>query len=117
MVLSLQRSGSFLMGITLAVGIRVAVAQYPVLYPNGNPRPQTDQRFPVDEPQQVPDRKSQPSIDMVRVKRDADELAKLAGEIPASVEQANRGAVSKDLSDRLKRIEKLSKQLRRELYQ
>jgi hypothetical protein len=103
--------------VSLLFGMILAAGQYPVLYPNGNPRPQTDQRLPIDEPQQVPDRKNQPSIDMVRVKRDADELAKLAGEIPASVEQANKGVVSKDLSDRLKRIEKLSKQLRRELYQ
>jgi hypothetical protein len=95
----------------------LAAGQYPVLYPNGNPRPQTDQRFPIDEPQQVPGRRNQPSIDRAQVKRDADELAKLAGEIPSAVEQANKGALSKDLSYRLKRIEKLSKQLRRELYQ
>jgi hypothetical protein len=53
---------------------------------------------------------------MAQVKRDADELAKLAGQIPSSVEQANKGVLSKDLSDRLKRIERLSKQLRRALY-
>jgi hypothetical protein len=59
--------------------------------------------------------KNQP-LDMVRVKQDADELAQLAGQIPSSVEQAKKGILPKDLSDRLKRIEKLSKQLRRELY-
>jgi hypothetical protein len=109
-ILSPHWSASLLFGMILAAG------QYPVLYPNGNPRPQTEQRFPIDEPKQVPERRNQPVIDRAHVKRDADELAKLAGEIPSAVEQANKGILAKDLSDRLKRIEKLSKQLRRELY-
>ena len=82
----------------------------------GPPPAEPAHRFPVDQPQQAPPRKNQP-IDMVRVKHDADELAKLASQLPSAVEQAEKGVVSKDLSDRLKRIEKLSKQLRRELYQ
>jgi len=42
----------------------LAAAQYPVLYPNGNPRPQTDQRFPIDDPQQPPNAEiSLPSIE------------------------------------------------------
>jgi hypothetical protein len=72
-------------------------------------------RFPIDEAQQPSQHKNHP-IDMVRVKHDADELGQLAGQITSSVEQANKGMLSKDLSDRLKRIEKLSKELRRELY-
>ena len=45
------------------------------------------------------------------------ELAKLAGAIPSAVEHANKGVLSKDLNERLKRVEKLSKKLRRELFQ
>lgn len=71
----------------------------------------------MDEPEPVQPRAAQRRIDTARIKHDAVELAKLAGEIPPAVEQANKGVLSKDLSDRLKRIEKLSKQLRRELYE
>ena len=38
------------------------------------------------------------------------------GGIPSGIEQANKGIISIDLNDRLKRIEKLPKQLRRELF-
>ena len=88
--------------------------------PNAPPRPpDVERHFPGDEPPQPGQegKRPRPKIDTAQVKRDADQLAKLAGEIPSSVEQANKGAVSKDLNDQLKRIEKLSKQLRRELFQ
>ena len=71
--------------------------------------------FPVDDPRA--EQPGKPKIDVVQAKRDADELAKLADQIPPGVEAANKGVLSKDLNDRLKRIEKLSKQLRRELFQ
>jgi len=53
--------------------------------------------------------------DPVRIRKDADELAQLTGTLPAEVAQAVNGVLHKDLKDKLKRIEKLSKQLRREL--
>jgi len=71
--------------------------------------------LPIDAPRQAPP-PAKPKIDTVKATQDAKELAKLAGEIPAGVEQANKGVVPKELNDRLKRIEKLSKQLRRELF-
>jgi hypothetical protein len=43
---------------------------------------------------------------------DADELARLSQSVPAEIEDVSRGLVSKDLSEKLKRIEKLSKKLR-----
>lgn len=57
-----------------------------------------------------------PKFDTAQSKRDAEELAELAKMIPPAVDQANKGLMSKDLNDRLKRIEKLSKQLRRQLF-
>jgi hypothetical protein len=53
--------------------------------------------------------------DPARLEREADELAKLAQLIPPDVAQVKTGQLPQDLSERLKRIEKLSKQLRREL--
>jgi hypothetical protein len=49
--------------------------------------------------------------------KDADELARLAESLPAEVAQVNRGILPKDLSDKLKKIEKLSKRLRGEIAQ
>jgi len=54
-------------------------------------------------------------IDRAQAKREAEELAKLAQEIPAQIGLAEKGAVSKDLSENLKKIQKLSKRLRSEL--
>ena len=54
-------------------------------------------------------------LDPIKLQRDAQELAELSASIPADVNQVNRGLISKDLLDKLKRVEKLSKQLRGEL--
>lgn len=56
-----------------------------------------------------------PTVDVVRLQRDAQELAELSASIHADVNRANRGLLSKDVIDKLKRVEKLSKQLRGEL--
>jgi len=50
-----------------------------------------------------------------QLQQDANELARLAESIPADVEQVGRGILAKDLNERLKKIEKLSKRLRNEL--
>ena len=49
-----------------------------------------------------------------QLQRDAKELASLAQLIPSEVEQLQTGRLPKDLDSQLKRIEKLSKHLRRE---
>jgi hypothetical protein len=53
--------------------------------------------------------------DPEQLRREAGELASLAQTVPAQVEQVNTGRLPKDLNERLKRIERLSRQLRREL--
>jgi len=58
--------------------------------------------------------KPQP-VDPAQLQRDAKELASLAQLIPSEVEQLKSGRLPKDLDGQLKRIEKLSKQLRREI--
>ena len=57
------------------------------------------------------------ATDLARLKHDADELASLAQTIPPSVEQTTKGVLPKDLVGRLKRIEKLAKQLRSQVSQ
>ena len=63
------------------------------------------------DPQPAPARK----IDVVKLRTQADELAKLAAGVPPDIDQLKKGLLSKDLQHNLKRIEKLSKQLRQEL--
>jgi hypothetical protein len=58
--------------------------------------------------------KRQPA-DPAQLERDAKELAGLAKLIPSEVEQVKNGQLPKDLDGQLKRIEKLSRQLRREI--
>jgi hypothetical protein len=55
------------------------------------------------------------TADMVRLQRDAQELADLSASIRTDVERVSRGLLTKDVVEKLKRVEKLSKHLRSEL--
>jgi len=68
---------------------------------------------PADVPPQVTAKR--PPVDPAQRERDAHELASLAQLIPSEVAQLKSGRLPKDLDGQLKRIEKLSKQLRREI--
>ncbi len=91
--------------------------QFPSVTVNQSPHPAEERTLPMDRPQVVAQKGSQRHVDPARLTREAKELADLSGEIPSLVDQVNKGVLSKDLNERLKRIEKLSKQLRRELSQ
>jgi hypothetical protein len=54
-------------------------------------------------------------LDPAKLREEADDLAKLAQSVPGDVSQIVQGKMPKDAIDRLKRIEKISKQLRGEL--
>ena len=104
---------SFLLGLAfLLLGLQPQ--QFPPPTSNASPHPPEEHRLPIDRPAVVTPT-SHAHIDAARLERDAEELAKLANDIPSLIEQANNGLLPKDLNTRLKRIEKLSKQLRREL--
>jgi hypothetical protein len=49
------------------------------------------------------------------LRQEADQLASLAASVPPDIKNANKGILSKDLIQKLKQIEKLSKRLRNEL--
>ena len=93
--------------------------QYPNLYPGQNPSPrppQIEHHQPADQPEQVHSRRPPRNPkDILQIKCDADELARLAGQVPQEINQVEKGLVSRDLNEQLKRIEKLSKRIRREL--
>ena len=55
------------------------------------------------------------TFDVAVVKQEADELRKLADALPDQIQQISSNQLPKDLSDNLKRIEKLAKHLRSEV--
>ena len=66
----------------------------------------------VLEPPPPPTKKT---LDAVKLRAEANELADLARGVPSDVDQVSQGKLPKDFTDKLKRIEKLSKHLRGEL--
>jgi len=80
----------------------------------GEPGLQAERQYEAThpiEPPQPPVRK----IDPAQLQREADELSALAQSIPADIKSTTKGMLSKDLLEKLKRIEKLSKHLRSEV--
>jgi len=55
------------------------------------------------------------NVTAAQVLRQADELVSLAQQVRVDTEHATQGLLAKDLKDKLKRIEKISKRLREEL--
>jgi hypothetical protein len=53
--------------------------------------------------------------DLAKLKQEADELAQLSAGIPSQLELVAHGQLPKELTEKLKRIEKLAKHLRSEL--
>lgn len=54
-------------------------------------------------------------LDPAKLRAEADELAKLAQSVPEDIALVTQGKLPKDMADKLRRIEKLSKHLRGEL--
>jgi hypothetical protein len=51
----------------------------------------------------------------VQLQKDAKELAELSAALPADMDGVKQGLLQKDLLEKLKRVEKLSKRVREEL--
>jgi hypothetical protein len=83
--------------------------------------PQTRNNYPKPpEPQDSSNTNQAPTanskrLDLVQLQRDADDLARTAQTIPTDVASVRKGMLPKDVIDKLKQIEKLSKRLRTEL--
>jgi hypothetical protein len=86
--------------------------------PRTFPPPEPDYpRLQIDQPPAVVHGNHRRKYDPVKIKKQADQLSKLAQSIPPDVDKVSHGQLPKELLIRLKQIEKLSKQLRRELAQ
>lgn len=97
---------------------------YPLLYTDplgqGRPTPSLQQANQAETQSQKdipPPANRRVTVDPAKLKHDADELASLAESVPPEVDQTTKGVLPKDLSEKLKRIEKLAKQLRSQISQ
>ncbi|HTW56971.1 MAG TPA: hypothetical protein VMD99_02450 [Terriglobales bacterium] len=66
-----------------------------------------------DSPPELDTRKAQ----LAAIHQDADELAALSASLQSDLQQLQKGMLSKDLAQKLKKVEKLSKRLRQEVAQ
>jgi len=82
--------------------------------PPETPRPSLPS---IDGPPTVVRGEHRAVLNAAKVKQEADQLAKLVQTIPADVDKVTKGQIAQDLPARLKQIEKLSKDLRREISQ
>jgi hypothetical protein len=64
------------------------------------------------EPETTPNPQQFQKMNIVEMERESKELSQLAGSIPGDVDLLKKGLLPKDVVDKLKRIEKLSKHLR-----
>lgn len=101
---------SYLLSIPLAFALFVSVST-----------PQTRNHFPTPpeplDPQAPNQTQSKVSrrMDYEQLQKDADDLARTAQTIPSDVTDVRKGMLPKDVIEKLKQIEKLSKRLRTEL--
>jgi|HubBroStandDraft_5_1064220.scaffolds.fasta_scaffold586501_1 hypothetical protein len=104
----------FLGAPTLLAGQSKSTPGIPQTFPPPEPdRP----HLQVDQPPTVAHGDRRVVVSPAQVKQDADELAKLSQSIPADMDKVAKGVLPQDLASRLKRIEKLSKELRRDIGQ
>jgi hypothetical protein len=78
---------------------------------------QADQAEAQSQRDLPPPTNQRATVDPAKLKHDADELAALAQSVPPEVDQTTKGVLPKDLGEKLKRIEKLAKQLRSQISQ
>ena len=102
------------LGVILFVCVLSSGAQMKDVYMPGVPPPPASMD-PDHGKTSAGQAKLQRRIDPVKLQQDADNLALTAQSIPSDVANIRRGTLPKDTIQKLKEIEKLSKQLRSEL--
>jgi hypothetical protein len=104
-----MRTSSLLFALLLSTSI--ACAQH-----NGpTGQRQADRAEDQFEKSVPPPTHQQSSVDLAKLKSDADELMALSQSIHSSIGDVEKGMLPKDLTEKLKQVEKLSKRLRNEL--
>ncbi len=104
----MKKSALLSLPVTLGLFVTLAIPQAKSNYPK--PPEHLDSSDTAQTPT-TPSRR----LDLVQLQRDADDLARTAQTIPTDVASVRKGMLPKDVIDKLKQIEKLSKRLRTEL--
>ena len=107
---SKMRALTLTLGLLLT-GILLAVAQHS--HSNYPTPPEPAQR--TTQPSPASATRSQMPADPVQLQREAREMLDLSQSVLYDIDSVSHGLLPKDLNDKLKRIEKLSKHLRREV--
>lgn len=106
--------GCILLASTFALGQGKSNLPFPQTFPPPEPdRP----HLQLDQPPTAVQGDRKVFVSPAQTRQEADELVKLAQSIPADVDKVSKGQLPRDLAARLKQIEKLSKQLRRDIAQ
>ena len=101
---------SLTLNFAAILGLLVLIGAAQTSHFHTPPEPLDTQAQKSERPQTLPRQ-----IDFVQVQKNADDLARLAQTIPPDVASMRKGTLPKDVIEKLKQIEKLSKRLRTEL--
>jgi hypothetical protein len=99
----------------MTIGLYGGQHNAPLIPPTFPPPQQSNPPLPIDQPPTVVHGTRRQPFRPDQAKKQADELARLAQSVPPDIDKLAQGQFPRDLVTRLKRIEKLSKQLRREV--
>jgi hypothetical protein len=96
----------------LLLSAPAAFAQGPISPDGQLQAAQAEREFEKSIPPPIQQRRS---VDFAKVKGDADQLLILSQSVHSGIDDVGKGMLPKDLIDKLKQMEKLSKRLRGEL--
>lgn len=100
--------------VLLSLPVLFALLVTPALPQTRNNYPKPPESMDPQNTGQVPATTSR-RVDLLQLQRDADDLARKAQSIPSDVASVRKGMLPKDIIEKLKQIEKLSKRLRTQL--
>ncbi len=110
----MKRFSLLILPAFLSFVVAAATPQAPGHFPTPPPSLDQDKNNDLDSKQTRSGPNSR-RLDLVQAQREADDLARTAQTIPSDVASVRKGMLPKDVIEKLKQIEKLSKRLRGEL--
>ena len=108
----MKKSG--LLSLPLVFGLMLGTLAFPAIPQARNNYPKPPEPLDPATTNPTPGAPSR-RIDLARLQKEADDLSRTAQTIPSDVASVRKGMLPKDVIEKLKQIEKLSKRLRTEL--
>ena len=101
--------------LTLLYAVVVVCLLSATALPQRPTYPKAPQPMDTDSQSQPPPTSLPRRVDLRQLQKDADDLARTAQTIPSDVASVRKGMLPKDIIQKLKQIEKLSKHMRSQL--